>query len=64
MQLTNDEMLKQTKSLIEMSSLVTAIWDGILMLPLVGLIDSKRALDTTPQVLEEITCSQARCLVS
>ncbi len=47
-QLTNEKMLEQSKSLIEMSTPVTAIWDGILMLPLVGIIDSKRALDTTP----------------
>ena len=63
-QLTNEKMLEQSKSLIDMSTPVTAIWDGILMLPLVGIIDSKRALNTTPQIFEEITNSQARCLLS
>ncbi len=62
-QLTNEKMLDQSKSLIEMSTPVTSIWDGILMLPLVGIIDSKRALDITARVLEEIANSQATCFI-
>ncbi len=62
-QLTNEKMLEQSKSLIEMSTPVTAIWEGILMLPLVGIIDSKRALDITARVLEEIASSQATCFI-
>ena len=61
--LTNEKMLEQSKSLIEMSTPVTAIWDGILMLPLVGVIDSGRALDITTRVLEEIARSQATCFI-
>lgn len=62
-QLTNEKMLQQSKSLIEMSTPVTSIWDGILLLPLVGIIDSKRALDITARVLEEIANSQATCFI-
>ena len=62
-QLTNDKMLEQSKYLIEMSTPVTSIWDGILLLPLVGIIDSKRALDITARVLEEIASSQATCFI-
>ena len=62
-QLTNEKMLEQSKSLIEMSTPVTSIWDGILMLPLVGIIDSKRALDITARILEEIANSQATCFI-
>ena len=61
--LTGEKLLEQSKSLIEMSTPVTAIWDGILMLPLVGIIDSKRALDITGRVLEEIANSQATCFI-
>ncbi len=56
-------MIEQSKSLIEMSTPVTAIWDGILLLPLVGIIDSKRALDITARVLEEIASSQSSVLI-
>ncbi len=62
-QLTNEKMFEQSKSLIEMSTPVTSIWDGILMLPLVGIIDSKRALDITARILEEIASSQATCFI-
>ena len=62
-QLTNEKMLEQSKSLIEMSTPVTSIWDGILLLPLVGIIDSKRALDITARILEEIAHSQATCFI-
>ena len=62
-QLINEKILEQSQSLIEMSTPVTSIWDGILMLPLVGIIDSKRAMDITARVLEEIASSQATCFI-
>ncbi len=62
-QVTNEVMLEQSKSMIEMSTPVTAIWDDILMLPLVGIIDSKRALDITARVLEEIGRTQSSCFI-
>ncbi len=62
-QITRNMMIEQSKSLIEMSTPVTVIWDGILLLPLVGIIDSKRALDITARVLEEIASSQSSVLI-
>lgn len=62
-QITNETLLEQSKSMIEMSTPVTAIWDDILMLPLVGIIDSKRALDVTARVLEEIGRTQSSCFI-
>jgi len=62
-QITSETMIEQSKTLIEMSTPVTAIWDGILLLPLVGIIDSKRALDITARVLEEIASSQSSVLI-
>jgi rsbT co-antagonist protein RsbR len=61
--ITSETMIEQSRSLIEMSTPVTAIWEGILMLPLVGIIDSKRALDITARVLEEIASSQSSILI-
>ena len=61
--LTNEKMLEQSKALTEMSTPVTSIWDGILMLPLVGIIDSKRAMDITARILEEIASSQSTCFI-
>ena len=53
----------QRRAIMEMSTPVTSIWDGVLMLPLVGVIDSKRALDITARILEEIGSSQATCFI-
>ena len=39
---------------MEMSTPVTQIWEGILLLPLVGLIDSKRAQDIMNASLAKI----------
>ena len=41
--LTNQKISQQSQALMEMSTPVTAIWQDILMLPIVGIIDSKRS---------------------
>ena len=53
----------QASSLLEMSTPVTHIWDGILLLPIVGLIDSRRARDVMNATLEKIAESQARIFI-
>jgi rsbT co-antagonist protein RsbR len=56
-------MASQTQSLIEMSTPVTEIWTGILLLPLVGIIDSKRAQDMMNAILGKIADTQARFFI-
>jgi rsbT co-antagonist protein RsbR len=46
-----------------MSTPVTAVWDGILMLPVVGIIDSKRALDMMHAMLNRIVQTQAKVFI-
>jgi rsbT co-antagonist protein RsbR len=59
-----NEMLEtQSKSLMEMSTPVTEIWAGVLLLPLVGIIDSKRAQDMMNAVLAKIADMQARFFI-
>ena len=53
----------QSRSLMEMSTPVTEIWTGILLLPLVGIIDSKRAQDIMNAVLAKISDSHARMFI-
>jgi rsbT co-antagonist protein RsbR len=53
-------MAAQSKALMEMSTPVTQLWTGILMLPVVGIIDSKRAQDVMNAMLTSIAESQAR----
>ena len=62
-QIHNETMAEQTRSLMEMSTPVTQIWSGILLLPLVGIIDSKRAQDVMQATLAKISQTTAKVLV-
>lgn len=57
------QLRRQSKSMMEMSTPVTLIWDGILVLPLVGIIDSRRAMDLITKALAEIGRQQARSFI-
>ena len=48
---------------LKMSTPVTAIWQDILMLPLVGIIDSSRAQDIMNAMLTAIAETQARVII-
>jgi rsbT co-antagonist protein RsbR len=58
-----DALAAQSKSLMEMSTPVTQLWEGILMLPLVGIIDSKRAQDIMNAMLLKVAETQSRNFV-
>jgi rsbT co-antagonist protein RsbR len=53
----------QAKSLMEMSTPVTQIWAGILLLPIVGIIDSHRASDIMNSTLAKIAETQAQIFI-
>lgn len=56
-----DELLAlQSHAVMEMSTPVTEIWEGILLLPLVGLVDSRRSEDIMHAVLNTISATHAR----
>lgn len=56
-----DELLnEQSQAVMSMSTPVTEIWDGILLLPIVGIVDSKRSEDIMNAVLESIKASKAK----
>jgi rsbT co-antagonist protein RsbR len=61
--MVEETLTAQANSLLEMSTPVTHIWDGILLLPIVGLIDSRRARDVMNATLEKIAESQARIFI-
>ena len=62
-ELINQGIAAQSKTLMEMSTPVTQIWNGILLLPLVGIIDSKRAQDIMNSTLAKISETQARAFI-
>ena len=62
-QRTNEVIANQSRALLEMSTPVAAVWDQILLLPVVGIIDSKRAGDIMNRMLEQVGTTQARAFI-
>ena len=52
-----------SKALMEMSTPVTPIWEGILLLPLLGILDSQRTQDVMNKTLAKISESRAKVFV-
>jgi rsbT co-antagonist protein RsbR len=50
---------QQSRALIDMSTPIAALWDGVLMLPIVGILDSRRAQDIMQRMLEQVAEKQA-----
>ncbi|MBN4071873.1 STAS domain-containing protein [bacterium AH-315-F18] len=53
----------QSKAIVDMATPVTSIWEGILMLPMVGIIDSQRAQSMMNVILTKIADSNARAFI-
>jgi rsbT co-antagonist protein RsbR len=60
---TTQKIADQAHALLEMSTPVTALWDHILMLPVVGIIDSNRAQDIMAVVLRSIADTRAKVFI-
>lgn len=62
-ELATEKMRSQNAVLMEMSTPVTQLWNGILLLPLVGILDSKRAQDTMNAMLNKISQCQSKAFI-
>ena len=60
---TSEIIARQSRALTDMSTPITALWDGILMLPVVGILDSRRAQDIMQRMLERIAEKQAAVFI-
>jgi len=57
------EMQKRSLAMLEMSTPVTKIWDGVLFAPIVGIVDSKRSVDIMNKALSSIADTRASTLL-
>ena len=57
------EVQKRSLALLEMSTPVTKIWDGVLFAPIVGIVDSKRSVDIMNKALSSIADTRASILL-
>ena len=61
--ITEAKIDAQHRAMMEMSTPVTAIWNDILLLPIVGFIDSQRAQDVMSAILSKIDETRARVFI-
>ncbi|EJF51835.1 anti-anti-sigma regulatory factor (antagonist of anti-sigma factor) [Saprospira grandis DSM 2844] len=57
------DLKEQNEALRELSTPVAQIWENILLLPLVGFIDSKRSKDVMEAMLDNIADKQAKFFI-
>ena len=57
------DVKKRQLALFEMSTPVTKIWEGVLFAPIVGIVDSKRAIDIMDKALGSIVEHRAHTLM-
>lgn len=54
---------RQRDAIRELSTPVMEVWDGILCLPVVGIVDTMRSAQMTDVLLQAIVDKQARCAI-
>lgn len=59
----NETLQSQNDALAEMSTPVAQLWENILFLPLVGILDSQHAQKITAAILEKIAFTQSKAFV-
>src|SRR5262249_11108424 len=54
---------QQRAAIRELSAPIMEVWEGILCLPVVGIMDSGRSADTTDALLRAVVATRARCTI-
>lgn len=53
----------QRAAIRELSTPIMEVWEGILCLPVVGIMDSSRSADMTDALLKSVVSTRARCTI-
>jgi len=61
--LSNEKITKQSSAIMEMSTPVSLIWEKVLLMPIVGMIDSGRAQNITNAMLSKISETRAKVII-
>ena len=54
---------QQAAAIRELTTPVMEIWDDVLVLPIVGVVDTRRSMDIMSNLLEQIVARQAKCVI-
>lgn len=58
-----DTIRRQQVAIRDLSAPIIDLWEGILTLPIVGTVDSQRAIDITEKLLQRINDTNAACVI-
>lgn len=58
-----EQQIQQQNAILDMSTPITLLWDGILLLPLVGIMNAQRAQNILSMVLSKISDTQAKVFI-
>jgi rsbT co-antagonist protein RsbR len=58
-----DVIERQQAAIRELSTPIIEVWDGVLCLPIVGVLDTVRSLELTQNVLNAVVDKRARCVI-
>jgi rsbT co-antagonist protein RsbR len=58
-----DTIARQQRAIQELSTPILQLWDGVLVLPVIGFVDSRRSQQMMERLLEEIVARQARHVI-
>ena len=60
----NNEMIEKQREAIQvLSTPVITIWDGVLTLPVIGVVDSRRTEEIMETLLNKVIETQSRCVI-
>lgn len=54
---------RQRMAIADLSAPIMDVWDGVIALPVIGLVDTQRSVELTERLLERISSSGARCVI-
>jgi rsbT co-antagonist protein RsbR len=59
----NDLLERMQTAVQELSTPILELWDDVLALPVIGIVDTRRSAEMTEQLLEEVVRKQARFVI-
>jgi rsbT co-antagonist protein RsbR len=63
-QVANEEMIReQSQAIIEMSTPVISMWDGVMLVPLIGSLDTARSQQMTQTILDGVATTDATVVI-
>jgi rsbT co-antagonist protein RsbR len=63
-EMTKADLIERLRhSIDELSNPILEVWDDVLVMPVIGVVDSRRTADMVRRLLDEVTRSQARFVI-